>query len=682
MTPNQEEALYDFLDNVTGTFKLDDVVSFIKMFEPKKNNRLALEIDAYINFQNLAFSTGTGSWVSRRGFFEDLPFVISPTRLELVNGILVPGHRCAPFANSGLLPNEYSFFWNGEPVPFTTTEGPPEEFYPFYCIFGEEYAPQYVARDNSENEEAFNSDPFEDPPEVSVKTLDMRKIYREASFVPGDRFVVKTLDWKEGSFALKKVGRDEWSKADLDSWLEAAEAGFEDSFRKLGPSSCTEEQIAYAYWYGGSRMREVPAYALEDYLYDKTSRVEAVAYGIETRFWYAGREIPDLKELSSDDMQPGMAPPNMTPIEAILHKMRIPVSEYLIQSYVKDSLYRENGDVILITERLIPSSVELDNRDRKFLKEFIKSALDDLREFYNFFTDKKIGPIRSRAGELHTAVLDLAARLSRGDIDASWLPRHTFIILSQIQGHTASVMEDLDSEESLSETELQVIDSSLDSMVETYEDMKELIDEALGSFRRNKFTVIRAGNDSARVTERLLQLSIGGVDVWRRLIVNDNCTLEELHKVIQAVFGWRSSQAFQFSAEMIAKKDSKPGDKPFSKSLDMNTRIQDLAAQNIIELLYEYGAKWIVRIMLLSRNESPVSRPIRCVAGAGAAPPEFIAGPLKFRRALSALEGGNDMERFGARQELGLDFIPGEFDLEACNRNLNTVFFPKRGPER
>ena len=669
MTAGQEEALYDFLDNATSAFELDEIVTYIKRINPKRINRLAMEVEAYINSRKLAFPAGIKRWVSRRSCFEPLSFVISPARLELVNGILIPGHRCVPFANSSLLPQEYSFFWQGSPIPFTTTEGPPEEFYPFYVIFGEEYAPQYVARDNFENEEAFNSDPYDDPPEVSIKTLDMRNIYRETSFIPGDRFIVRTLNWKTGKFNLEKAGRDEWREEDINSWCEAAENGFENSFNNLGPASCTEEQVAFAYWYGGSRMRNVPALSLENFLYEKTTRIETTAYGIETRFWHTGREIPDRNELDSSDVRP-----DKTPIEEILDNMKIPVSEFVVQSYIRDSLYRKENDVKFIMDRLIPASMDIDSRDAKFLTDYIESVLEEFQEFYAPFADKDMGPVRQRAGELHTAVIDLAARLGKGDIDSSWLPRHTFIILSQIQSHTASVMEDLDSDETPPEPELEALDNSLDNMIETYEDIKELIDEAMNSFRRNKLAVVRAGINSDIVTGRLVQLSIGGIDVWRRVIVNENSSLGELHRIIQTIFGWRNSQVFKFNAEKIPGETGKAPE----KELDIDVRIKDLEKQNIIELLYEYGTIWTVRIMVLSRYESPMSKPVRCVAGAGAAPPEFIGGPIKFRKILSALESRNDMERLGARKEIGIEFSPGEFDLESCNRLLNAVFFTKK----
>ena len=652
MTPIQEEALYDFLDNITKPFGLEEALSFIQAVENDSEGRLAKDVEAFVNFRNLAFPDGEKRWVSRRVFFESLQFVIKPSRMELLNGILIPGHRCIPFANASLLPQEYSFFWQNEIIPFTTSEGPPEDLYPFYNIFGEEYAPQYVARDNLENEEAFNKDPFDDPDEVSIKTIDMRNIYRESSFVPGDLFLVRTLDWQQGFFSLEKVSKDKWNKNELDAWVQAAEEGFENSFKKMGPAACTEEQIVFAYWYGPSRMRELPAYALEDFIYEKTNKIETTAYGIETRFWFAGREIPDTTELDNFH-----ARPDKTPIEKVMEKLKIPVSEFVIQSYARDSLYRGEEDPSFAVKRLIPARQELQNRDRVFIIDYIMSVLDEFRGSYNSFTDRKMGAIRQRAGELHTAVVDLFLMLNSGDIDYSWLPRHTFIILSQIQSHTANVMEDLVSDEQLPETELEALDNSLDSMIETYEDVKELIDEALDSFRRNKIAVIHSYDKQENQPEYLIQLSLNGLDIWRRVIVSENTNLKSLHLIIQTVFKWNNSEEFRF-----------PGDES-----DLKKEIKELKADNNDELLYEYGEKWAVKILILSKQEIPVNKPARCVAGAGAAPPEFISGPAKYKKLFSILENGNDMERFNARQELGADFSPWEFDLEACNRDLSKL---------
>jgi hypothetical protein len=419
-------------------------------------------------------------------------------------------------------------------------------------------------------------------------------------------------------------------------------------------------------------MREVPAYALETFLYEKTDRIETVAYGIETRFWYAGKEIPDRKDLE------GLPLPDKTVIEEILYKNKVPISEYVIQSYVWDSLFRNDSVIPHIFDRIIPPAVNMDKQSRDCLVEYIADALENFKKIYSPFADQAIGPIRQRVGELHTAVIDLAVRIHKSDIDVSWLPRHTFVSLSQIQEHAATVLEDLDMdpdpdpEWALTDTELEAMDNSLDSMIETYEDIKELIEDALNSFRRNNISMVKGQKKgSGRVDLRTIQISIGGTDVWRRIIVPDACRLRDLHRIIRTLFGWTGSLAFRFLPEGNFRV--RPSGDAQEPNLDF--RIADLSAQGVSEVLYEYGRRWNVKIMILSRTDGEEGAPVRCSAGAGAPPPENIAGPARFKKLVSALEQGKGIEYWAARDELGEHFDPHAFDMDLCNRNLAAGLF-------
>ncbi|MCL2067911.1 MAG: plasmid pRiA4b ORF-3 family protein [Treponema sp.] len=661
MSPNQEEALYDFLENVTEPFTLEEAAEYIQIQESKRTNKLALEIAAFIDFRKIAFKLDDRHWVSRRGCFEPVAFVITPTRLELLNGILIPGHRCAPFANPLILPHEYEFFWRGFPIPETTTEGPPEELYPYYFIYGEEYAPQYIARDNPENESAFNCDPYEDPPEVSIRTLDMRNIYRELSFVPGDRFIVQTLDWKEGHFNLDKIGKDEWNQTDLYNWVEAAESGFQDSFALLGPGNSTEEQIAYAYWYGGKRMREIPAYSLEEFLYEKTERIETVPYGIETRFWFSGKEIPDSRKL-----QGFILPPDLTMVENLLVGKNIPISEYVVQSYVRDALFRNEKDIDQVINRVIPPVIHLEKKEWELISCFIADTMESIGKGYSLFTDQGMGQTRHQVVELHTAVIELSARLQKGEIKTAWLPRHTFIVLSQIQGHAASLLEDLAFDDSPPEQELETMDNSLDCMVETFTDIKELIDEAMDNFRKNNLMVVHSGEDKSTNTAwRIIQISVGGTDIWRRALIPGSFTMADLHLLIQAGMNWKNNYQYRFYYENPDNTDK--------QYMHDKARISDVDSQGKNELIYEYGAKWNIKIIIMSSYHPEKEESVRFVAGAGAAPLETVSGPLRFRRILSILETGTEAEKQNARYELGPDFTPDFFDMEKSNRIFNTA---------
>jgi len=659
MELDQEEALYEFLENSTEPFTLEEITVYVQSSGQKRNKRLALEVASYLEARKIAFRQDNRHWVSRRCCFEKAVFVITPSRLELLNGILIPGHRCVPFANPLVMPHRYQFIWKNGPVPVTTTEAPPEDLYPYYCIYGEEFAPQYIARDNPENENAFNSDPYEDPPEVSIHTLDMRGIYRECSFVPGDRFVVRTLDWKNCRFELTKAGKDEWSKVDLNNWLKTAEDGFEDSFALLGPGASTEEQIAFAYWFGGKRMRDIPAYSLEEFLFEKTNRVEIVPYGIETRFWFAGKDIPDSKNLQNYTV-----PPDRTFIEDLLFKKNIPVSEFVILSYIRDAFFRNEKDIDQVINRLIPPVIHLDEAEWDIIADYISDGMEDFFKGYSLFLDQAAGPVRQRVAELHTAVIELSAKLQKGEMESAWLPKHTFIVLSQIQGHAAALLEDLAFDESPDESDIAAMDNSLDSMIDTYNDIKEMIGSAMDNFRRSSFTVIHGGKPSGQLW-RMIQISITGLDVWRRAIISHECTMEELHKLIQIGMNWKDTLRFRFCCE------TPDGGKEY---LHDKLKLGDIDFRGKKELIYEYGSKWNVRIIIMSSYQPAKDDVMRFVAGDGAAPPEQVDGPRHFRRLIVSLETGGGTERQSASRELGPDYASGVFDLDKMNKNLREAF--------
>ena len=652
MTTTQEDAVYKFLENTAIPFTVDDIVAHIrKLGAQRPASSLTGEINSLLAKQRIAFGLNKKQWISRRGCFESAHFVIRPTKPEILNGVLIPGHRCVPFANPVIFPFNYTFYWKGEEIASFNIDGNPEEFYQYYSIFGEEYAPQYVARENPENELAFSNDFYEEPVQISIKVSDMRSIYRETLFVPGDFFVVKTLNWKEGIFELSQhLSGNKWTQSDLQAWIDVAEAGFDRSFEEIGAGASTEEQIAFAYWYGGERMRSIPAYPLETFLYEKTSRIETVSYGIETRFWYAGKEIPDRLIMDNNEVV------DRDIIENVLHRNGIPISRFVVHSYMRDAFFRRDKDILKLIDRIVPSSISMRESDVQMLAVCLMEMYYELIHKYSLFLDHKMGPIRQRMLELHTAVIDLITRLRKNELDSSRLPKHTFIILSQIQEHAAASLEDLDTEEALSDSNLTIIDNSLDSMLETYEDMKNLIDEYIDSFRRGNLSLVRSEENAAEYSQ-VLHVIIGGTEVWRRLQLPVYYKLEDVHKSIQKCFNWNNLYTYRFIL---------PADK--ETVFDPTLQIEDINAQKIGELSYEYGPRWTLQIIFFARIESE-GEPL-CTGGGGAPPPDHIEGPVHFRRLLAALNGGTQEEHKAALRELGSGFDPEQFDMELCNHTL------------
>jgi hypothetical protein len=360
----------------------------------------------------------------------------------------------------------------------------------------------------------------------------------------------------------------------------------------------------------------------------------------------------------------------------------------------------------------------MDDRGLTVLAEYVIEVLEEFAETYTLFADRAMGPIRQRVGELHTAVIELSSKLLKGDVDRSWLPKHTFVVLSQIQSHAAAAMEDLDSDDGPEPLDLETMDNSLDSMIETYEDIKELIDEAMDSFRRNNISVVRGHGKSLHGEAgawKTIQLSLSGTDVWRRIVIPGASRLEDLHRAIQLLFGWEGDRC-QFTvvrSTRTIKADSDPqsADRP----LNLNNRLEDLSRRGVIELLYEYGTKWTVTAMFLAHHDTPGQRVVsfdagnrvRCVAGAGAAPPPSVDGPVAFRKFLAALRNSPELIEFPGQskpersirlvrtekadsgpgrnislvrddEKAGDEFNPKAFDITECNRRLAAALVVKK----
>ena len=667
MTIEQEDILYGFIEERIEPFEVADVVEAIYKADQTGKYRLADEVRTFIEKRRLAFPLPNRLYQTRRGYFEQARFVIRPSRLEIQNGILIPGHRCLPFENPMLFPHEFQFIWKGELIPKTNTEGSPEELYPFYSLYGEEYAPQYIARDNPDNEAAFNIDLYEEGGEVSITTLDLRSLYRETGFVPGDRLVLQVSDWKAGVFTIQDVLRGpDVSEAAIE-WARLLEQGFYSTFAQIGPGTSTEEQLVYAFWFGGRRLLDLPAMAVETFMYEYTEKIATVPYGMESRFWYAGKEIPDASHWAEDG-----APPDKTELEEMLYTYGLPISEYVVQSYVRDALYQQELDLSALLGRIVPAPIKMSGEDELFLAQYVMEVYEEFSQSYSIFLDKEMGPIRHSAAELHTAVVALMVQLSVNGVEQSWLPQHTLVILSQLQVHSARILEDLDHDDPHEPSDLQTIDTALEGMIETYEDIKHAVQEALDSYRRSRISVVRPEQLNQNQSENrwwTVQVALSGTSLWRRLLVHDSVTLYDVHRIIMAVLGWSGQKLHGF----IIKGELYDAEVPSRDRDERFLTLGEISRKGISEFIYNYDftAEWEIRISLLHPVEqTEASQYVCCLAGAGAAPPEQIGGALRFRRFLTALHKQNPLEQAEARKALGQDFNPDQFDLSSCNNRL------------
>ena len=160
--------------------------------------------------------------------------------------------------------------------------------------------------------------------------------------------------------------------------------------------------------------------------------------------------------------------------------------------------------------------------------------------------------------------------------------------------------------------------------------------------------------------------------IWRRIQVPD-CTLGELHEVLQVVMDWGNCHLHQFIVTGGALG------KPL-EDLDMEIEDEEESAsarstpaRNTPRIIYEYdfGDSWQHEIVLekILEPEPNVAYP-RCIEGARACPPEDVGGIWGYGDFLVAISDPNHEDHDEMVEWIGGEFDPEKFSVDKVNKEL------------
>lgn len=153
--------------------------------------------------------------------------------------------------------------------------------------------------------------------------------------------------------------------------------------------------------------------------------------------------------------------------------------------------------------------------------------------------------------------------------------------------------------------------------------------------------------------------------MWRRVIVDGSSTLEELHEVIQAAFGWWNSHLHEFEVGATRYVIPDPDDDWDDEPQDERVTRVDAVARTGSSLLYTYdfGDFWRHRITVEKVvPASTVDVLSDCIDGQRASPPEDSGGPRGYADLLAILADPNHPEHRERVEWVGGEFDPEPFD--------------------
>ncbi len=487
MDPVFEERLSAFLVNTIEPFELASLLRFIE--EPVSKSALD-DLSDYLLYNQLAYlgpsvDGAPPRWVSRAGLFTGQAAVMAPSRADLSAGALLPASSLVPFANPVLLPHEYVFRYRGVELPKVMLSVSPSEIYPHYAFFGEEYAPQYLACDNEENERKLSELDYGDPLEIGITAFDARDLFWSESVSPGDRILARLADWKTSTFDLSVIHAADIDRERESAWIESMDAALKECFAMNGPSTTIDEQLAFAWFLRREELDTPHAPPLFDYL-ERTDQVALEYFGVETRLWYVGAEIP-----SQTDWNFTLLSKPETITEEALANLGLPLNERIIESYVLDGLFLRENDASGTLERLLPVAQGHASIAGPLLERAVRISRSYWDSRYNRFADHEKGQLRGRLVRLHGDLVALVQSLKQSKIRPETIPDQWAIVLMQIMAHLVPSLESLDFPAEGERLDMDAAWGNLEGMEDHFVDAQAVIQSMLPLLIDRRLSILR-----------------------------------------------------------------------------------------------------------------------------------------------------------------------------------------------
>lgn len=164
--------------------------------------------------------------------------------------------------------------------------------------------------------------------------------------------------------------------------------------------------------------------------------------------------------------------------------------------------------------------------------------------------------------------------------------------------------------------------------------------------------------------------------IWRRILIDPDTLLSELHLILQTTMGWTNAHLHQFTHQ---EKEYSPHD-PYNDDWDemrnvdyTRVMLSDLLIKEKDEMqyVYDYGDWWEHQVLLeeiidLDRKAFYPS----CTGGENACPPEDCGGPGGYQELLAVMSDPTHAEYDEWMEWLEEGFDPKHFDIQEVNEML------------
>lgn len=443
------------------------------------------ELTDFLDNDIRAFALQRKMYITRSGAFSNQVFSFVPTQEEVNQRVFIPGDRCMPFVDFDVLSFSLTFEFLGQELPRKTFNTDCNTARDLFCLYGDEFSAQYISSDPACADLHIAENNFDLPLKLPLTGLSLEPVFDKVDFKYGDRIMCRVSDWNRGIIDIipvltHKLNPFQISSEDMErqKWYETLENALLESFDRMGPCSSIEEQLANVFYEHRHELCVPDCGSIHEFL-DVSKKVGLELFGVETRLWFKGQDVPALGKWNEDMYEDvGRAIPFFA------------LPDFVIDCYLKDQMYEKKDNIKEVIEKVIPKQIPISKEERELLTLQIVNRNAILRKKYNWFADFTNGSLRHRALQLFSEVGSLVYELDCDNKELDQLPQQELVTLSQLYTHISRILEILSDDSECEEGETCAMELSLEGMELNFEDIKPLLISALDKVKKNRFNVI------------------------------------------------------------------------------------------------------------------------------------------------------------------------------------------------
>ena len=337
------------------------------------------------------FSRGD-DFVRRDAFFNGKSFPVTPDEREIAEGILVPGHRFAPFISPEVFPSETLLREKDLPVGKKTITAPLGGIFHYHLLLGSEQLFDFLVAESTANAHLRRSRSGNEA--VTLEVFDLAAFYRKHDFRCGDAVVCKIVDFQRGKLEISYLPGESRTAARRQKAVASLDAALTEVFDRFEEYLDVPEQLAWGFFLAQSA-DTVAGISLDEYIRD-TQKIAIRSDGDHAVL------VPVDRTPEGDDGADGKETPGFLSLsrgetgslEAILKSLGNSFTSAEMDAFILDACFDRARNFGSFFRRFFGNAPFSDTAQREILYAMLEERFETLFDGYNRADDENKAPIR------------------------------------------------------------------------------------------------------------------------------------------------------------------------------------------------------------------------------------------------------------------------------------------------